>query len=172
MVFFLINPGTSHPAVAFQSGIRYVCVDAFFLFQPVKVIIGIFLGLLPGDTGIAGAVKIAVVKLNIVETQIIPQWVYMHFPHTLAVVSCFGKFACHSVWIIPDNAILIAGSLVMFLGQTGVKSGSGGNAAWAGAVGIVKRNTPAGQCIQIRSFDIRMSGKAQTVPTKLVSHNQ
>ena len=105
------------------------------------------------------------------KAQIISKRVYVHFPYTLGIISCFGEFSRQSVRVIPGNIVFIAHTAMVGLLHSGMQSGPGGDAAGAGAVSTVKRYAFGGQSIQIRGLYVWMTGIPQTISSKLVCHN-
>ena len=109
-------------------------------------------------------------KIHVMKSQIVPQWVYMHLPDTLGVITGFCQLTCHSMGIIPGNIIFVSNSAVVALFHTGMESGSGSDTAWTGTVGAVENNASRGERVKIWSFYIRMPCISQTVTSELISH--
>ena len=80
-------------------------------------------------------------KIYIVESEIISQRMYMHFPNALGVISGGRELFRHCVMIVPGQTVLISYTSVAALLTACMQSCPGGNAAGACAVGAVKNNS-------------------------------
>lgn len=121
MIPFFVHPGAGHKAVAFDSGVRDVRLNAQLLLQPVKVIVGNQLGLPVGDIGPPGISQIAVMKLYAVKSQVIAERVDMHFSDALGIIAGSCQFFGQGVLIVPGDSVLISHPSVMILSHAGVE---------------------------------------------------
>ena len=172
MGLLVIDPGAGHKGVALHAGIGNVRIDTLFILQPVEIIVRhclvfIIRGGYPAVVG-----HIAVMELDIVEAQLVPHRMYMHFTHALGVITGLGQFTGHGGFISPVHAVLIANPAIMFRRKARHQRCPGGNAAGASGVGIFKKLTFRSQGIQIRGFYIRMTGITQAISPKLVCHQK
>ena len=121
------------------------------------------MGLTVRHAGVTSRMEIAVVQVYIVESKITSQRMNMHLTYALGIVSGGGQFACHRVFIVPRNIILIPDSAMMALFHASVQSGPCGNAAWACAVRMVKDDASGSQCVKVRGLYIRVPGESHAV---------
>ena len=87
MIFFLVHPRTGQIAVAINAGICHVGGDAKLLLQPVEIVVCHKLRFPVRDACVAGGVEISVVKVHMVESEIIPEWMDMHLADALSVIA-------------------------------------------------------------------------------------
>ena len=172
MIFFLVHPGTGQVAVAVDSGVGDICADSQVLLEPVEVIVCDKLGFPVGDACVSRAVKVSVVQFHVVKAEIIAEWVDVHLSDALCVVSRPGKLFRHGVVIVPRNVVLVPDPAVMALLPAGMERCAGSDTAGACAVSGIKDNPAGGKGVQIRCFDVRMSGVTEAVPAELVCHDE
>ena len=172
VVFFFVNPGSGHPAVAVKAGVRHIRRGTQIVFQPPVVVVRPALIFKAGSIRPAVGVEIPVVEPHVVKAQIVSQGMDVHLAHTLSIISCGTQLPGQGVGIAPGDQILIAHPAVFPLGHSGVQRRPGGDTAGAGGVGIGEADTLRRQRIQIGGFHIGMSGNAQTIPSHLVCHQK
>ncbi len=138
MIFFLVHPRTGQIAVAINTGICHVGGDAKLLLQPVEIVVCHKLRFPVRDACVAGGVEISVVKVHMVESEIIPEWMDMHLADTFRIVPGACKLGRKGMGVVPRYIVFVSHAPVMGLFHAGMKSCSGCNTAWTGAVGPVK----------------------------------
>ena len=111
-------------------------------------------------------------EIHMVESEIIPERVDVHFSDALRIVSGFGKLTGHGVFVVPGQAVLVAYASVVALLHAGVQGGPRRDAAGACAVCVGEDHAFRRQAVKIGRFDIRVSGVAQTVRAKLICHDK
>src|SRR5699024_404914 len=165
-------PRSCEVAVAVDARVRHIGSDPELLLEPVEIVVCHELRFLIRHASVSCCVEITVMEVHVIKTEIISQRMHMHLSDALSVISSFCQFSCHRMFIIPRNVVLVSHTTVVALLHSGVQGGSGGDTAGTCAVCMVKYDSLSGECIQIRRFDIRVSGIAKTVPAKLIGHDQ
>ena len=109
-----INPRSGNPRIAFQTGIRNIYLNSFFLFQPVKIII---CDLLSHNREPSPPIrpKITIAQLYIMKSHQIAQRVHVHFSYTLRIISGFCQLSGHGMGISKRYPVLIPNPAVFFL---------------------------------------------------------
>ena len=167
-----INPRSGNPRIAFQTGIRNICLNSFFLFQPVKIIICDLLSFIIGNRLPPIRPQITIMQLYIMKSHQIAQRVHVHFSYTLRIISGFCQLSGHGMGISKRYPVLIPNPAVFFLRKPCMESRSRSNTAGAGRICSVKQRSPYCQRIQKRSFHIRMPCYSHTISTHLIRHNK
>ena len=91
MVFFLVDPRTSNPGIAFHAGFGGIRIGTELLLQPVLIIIGDFLIFKIRCVVPAVVVEESVVKIHRVIANAVPERVNVQLPGTVALISCIRK---------------------------------------------------------------------------------
>ena len=95
MRIFLIHPRPGNPAIALHAGINHIGVYTLFIFEPVHIIISIFLRLVPWHIAVTVIMEIAVMQFHMVKAKIIAQWMDMHLTYALGIVAMAFSAPCH-----------------------------------------------------------------------------
>ena len=172
MVFLVVHPRPCEIAVAVDPSICHIRGNAQLLLEPVEIVVGDKLGLTVRNAPVSGRMEITVVQVDIVKSQVVPQWMDMHLADTLRIVSGFGELTRHRVGIVPWDIVLISDPSVMALLHSCVQRGSCGNAARTCAVRMIEDHAFRGERVKIRRLYIRMAGIAEAVPAELICHDQ